>query len=184
MNIRIRALIVGLCALIFACFYWARTVSIINIQVKASKRDDYNDEIVAYDVGCGDPFSDIETAMEILIDDLSDCDSECRDAGSRWSHAFIANSLITLIITLNMICVAIGGSVPLCRCFAAFCAFCVCFAHVPIIVMTAVYRFGPFGRLCALSKRPTFMASSDDAFSTDEWTYSMDGSLLLALWIL
>ena len=111
-----------------------------------------------------------------------DCDSDCQKLGSRWSQIYIVNGVILLLIILNMCCVAIGAYHPVFRCLGAVCAACFCCSQFGMIVATGVFRFSLYGRLCALSKRPTNWTSETEL--DDDWTYEKDGNLILALWIL
>jgi len=181
-QIIVQGFVFGICALVMTGFYWGRTASIMNSQTIA-ERGSFSSDKVAYDVSCGAPFSDQEAANDLLEDISKDCDRDCLNEGSRWSHAFFANAIVTLLITVNMICVCIGAKVPFSRLIASICAFCLCCAHFPIIITTAVYRFRPYGMYCALSERNTYFADTDSD-STDDWTYAKDGALLLALWII
>ena len=108
-----QAICVGLISFIFMAFYWARFSSVDNIQ-KLTK--DYYDltnqdlDFIAYDTGCGAPYSDAQEAANLLIDLAQDCytDEDCRKAGSRWSHIYVSMGTILLLVFLTTICVCIG----------------------------------------------------------------------------
>lgn len=71
------------------------------------------------------------------------------------------------------------------RCIAGCCMSCLCCVHFCTWISVAVYRFRDQGKLCALSKVPTSVTSSDAGTrAEDDWTYEKDGSLILALWVL
>ena len=171
----------GVLCTVLAGFYWARVDSVMKWQSIVTKNSDT--DIIAYDVGCfSGPFSDNEAAAN-LRDDLEDCDKDCQDLGSQWSVVFICNAVIMLLLIINFTCVCFGSRIVMCRLLAAWFACCICCAHFPIIITTAVFRFRPQGALCALSTANTYFAD-DESMPTDDWTYEKDGSLILALWII
>ena len=171
----------GICALVLTGLYWARVDSVMKMQSIAEKFRSVDK--VAYDVGCySGPFSDNQAAVDYQ-EDLKDCDQDCKDAGSQWSTVFFLNGVVTLLLVINFMCVCVGSRVAVVRLLAAWFACCICCAHFPIIITTAVFRFRPQGMLCALSEANTYY-SDDESLPTDDWTYEKDGSLILALWII
>ena len=140
-------------------------------------------DVIAYDVGCfSGPFSDSAAALDYQKD-LEDCDKDCRDLGSQWSVVYICNAVIMTAMLINFVCVCVGSRVAIARLLGAWFACCICCAHFPIIITTAVLRFRPQGMLCALSEANTYFVD-DETKPTDQWTYTSDGSLILALWIM
>ncbi len=89
-----------------------------------------------------------------------------------------------MLIIFNMICVCIGTRKAIARVIASVFASLICCAHFGIIIATAVYRFRPQGRLCALSQRGTSVPADKDEEITDDWTYEKDAALLAALWVI
>lgn len=190
------ALVTAILCLVFAALYLARFNSVVLWQDAAS-----NPDFVVYDTSCyslaavtglsktggvslGDElWTDPEEALSLRNEIAVDCDADCQKLGSRWSVIFILNGILLLLVLLNMCCVGVGAYVPIFRCLGACCAPWCCCAHFAIIVMTGVFRFSLYGRLCALSKGATNWTSKDDA-PDDDWTYEKDGQLILALWIL
>ena len=82
-----------------------------------------------------------------------------------------------------MICVGLGAYYAILRLIGMICASCLCCLQFSFIIVTGVYRFRDYGRLCALSKLWTNQTSTDEP-ADDTWTYAKDGNLILALWIL
>ena len=72
-------------------------------------------------------------------------DKSCRDAGSNWSSVFLANSIVMVAIILNMVCVGLGGSKPVCRLIGAYTAALLCIANLAVIILTAVLRYNAMG---------------------------------------
>ena len=83
-----------------------------------------------------------------------------------------------------MIMIALGTVRPWFNFFAVICTPCICIGHFGIIIITGVYRFGTWGKLCALTKLPTDIPSDPSEPPTDSFTYASDGSLILAFWSL
>ena len=108
-------------------------------------------------------------------------DKACRDAGSNWSSVFLSNAIVLVAIIANMICVGLGGCIPLCRYLGAVCASLLCLVHFAIIVMTGVYRYNSMGVLCSLATGSTNISS--DSINRD-WTYHEDGRLMIFLFII
>ena len=169
-KIIIGASVFGLAAVVIDGFYWARVDSIVNGQSRYEDSPGADDSLVAYDIGCGAPWSDDADAAEILKDFGPDCDSDCQKKGSEWSTAFFANAVIIMLIVFNMICACIGTKKAIARVIASCCACLICCAHFGIIITTAVFRFRPQGQLCALSLRPTSIPADKDSEITDDWT--------------
>ena len=72
-------------------------------------------------------------------------DKDCRDAGSNWSSVFLFNAIIMIAIILNMVCIGLGGCIPLFRMIGAYVAMLICVLHLAVIIMTAVYRYNSMG---------------------------------------
>lgn len=174
----------GVVALIMMSLYWSRagSVDIMQKQCDLVSNNCSDEGVIAYDVNCGAPFTDDAAAFEIMKNG-GDCDEDCKKAGSRWSHAFLANGLILTLMLLNFCCVCCGSKIAIARLCGALCACCICCAHIPIILSTAVYRFRPQGMFCALSERPTFYEEVLKR-PTDQWTYAKDGALILLLFLI
>ena len=140
-----------------------------------------------YDTSCGAPYSDDQEAADLIADLRKDCTSEsCIEAGSRWSHIYGGMGTIMLLIMCSTCCVCIGAYKPIFRCIAGCAMNCLCCAHFGMWIATAVYRFRPYGKLCALSKVWTNYTSTDllsTDYYDDSWTYEKDGSLILGLWV-
>ena len=143
------AVCVGICTLIFCALYFARLNSANILQTRTQ---DYNDafglgdlDYIVYDSYCRPPYSDAVEAAKIALDLAADCDKDCREAGSRWSHVYASMGTIMLIILLSTICVCIGVYKPVLRCVASCCMSCMCCVHFCTWIAVAVYRFRPQG---------------------------------------
>ena len=82
-----------------------------------------------------------------------------------------------------MICVGLGAFNAWLRLFGMCSASCLCCLHFAFIIVTGVYRFRDYGKLCALNKLYTNQTSTDEP-ANDDWTYEKDGTLILSLWII
>lgn len=145
-----------------------------------------HEEYNCYNVGCNLLGGDIETfpdAIEAARDGIDYCgdDAECYKGGNNWSKIFLANGILLILVVVNMLVIIKGTMTPIFRLVGAWLAAALCLAHFGIVIYTAVYRFYPGGRICALDNTPTG-ASGDEV--EDTWTYKKDASLMLALWIL
>ena len=149
------AVCVGICTLIFCALYFARLNSVNILQTRTQNlRDTYGGgdlEVIVYDTYCIAPYSDPVEAAKLAADLFADCDKDCRDAGSRWSHIYASMGFIMLFVCLATICVCIGAFKPMLRCIASCCMTCLCCAHFCTWIAVAVYRFRPQGQICALS---------------------------------
>ena len=85
--------------------------------------------------------------------------------------------------TCGALMVLCGLNHAVCRCCAAWLLSLVCITNVGVFITTAVWRFGPAGKLCSMNIAPTFQGNLKDD-TEDTWTYEKDGQLILALWIL
>ena len=134
-----------------------------------------------YDSNCitGGKFPDDADVQEIIdlrkdFQDACDNDMDCIKKGSRWSSIFLANGFVMFLATCGALMVLCGLNHAVCRCCAAWVLSVVCLANVGVFISTAVMRFGPAGKLCAMNIAPTFQGNlKDDA--TDVWTYEKDG---------
>ena len=138
-------------------------------------------DYIAYDKQCGPPYDDIEYVNELSTG--FDCDRDCRDTGTRFSHVLISNGVLMMLIMVNFICVGIGNFYTVCRMVGALTALCLAFTHFIILLATAVYRLRTFGLICAESMTPTYLSQAGKT-ATDGWTMKKDADLILALWIM
>ena len=53
-------------------------------------------------------FDDTERARELVTAILEDCDSDCIESGTHWSHVFVVNAVILMLLGINMICIIAG----------------------------------------------------------------------------
>ena len=181
-------------SILFWAFYFARYDSTDKMQTRFNnamkkaglKKIDYS----IYDANCltGGKFPDDADAQEILdlrkeILDGCDNDKDCIEKGSRWSSIYLANGFVMFLTTCGAIMVLCGLNHAICRCCAAWLLSLVCITNFGVFITTAVWRFGPAGKLCAMNIAPTFQGNLKDE-TEDSWTYEKDGQLILALWIL
>ena len=145
-----QAICLGVISLIFCALYYARLDSVAKIQTIAEDARDAlvsagipapEVDYIAYDIGCGAPFSDDAEAAKLAIDIAKDCDADCLKLGSRWSHVYASMGTIMLIVLLTTICVCVGAYKPALRCIASCCMTCLCCAHFCTFIAVAVYRF-------------------------------------------
>ena len=138
-----KACLFGVGAVVLAGLWLARFNSAMQAQIRYEKVQGVTENIVIYDVGCYiGPYSDHEKAEE-LASHSRDClmDKDCRDKGSSWSYVFIANGALMVCLAFDMICIGFGAFKPTIKVIGAGFASCLCFAHLAILIATAVYRF-------------------------------------------
>ena len=118
--ILIFALVNACICLIFGSLYLSRFDAAMTIQERAEIRDGHPiykgpaaDRIMYDTLSCAGPYSDPETVHEISIS--MDCDSDCRKEGSRWSHVFLSNGLLMMMLMTNLLCVSCGVQSVICR---------------------------------------------------------------------
>ena len=111
-------------------------------------------------------------------------DKECADLGTRWTTIFLMNAILLLIISVNMIFVAVGAFKPVFRCIGAWSACVICPAHLAIIIVSFIIRFSHSGRACSLSLEATNWPSADPLDSNDFWTFKKDAQLILGILII
>ncbi len=80
-NIIIGASVFGLSAVIFDGLYWARVDSIVKGQERYEDAGG-DDDIVGYDVSCGEPWSDPQEAQDLIDEYGPDCGKSCRERGT------------------------------------------------------------------------------------------------------
>jgi len=138
----VSGLVFGVLVVILSGIYWGRIHSIVKQQRQALQAPYYDSRIIAYDVGCGEPFSSPQEAadMEVVLTGNS-CDFNCRSQGSRWSHAFALNATVCLLLITNFICICLGSHDAKWRLCTSISACCLCCGHIGVLVATGVYRF-------------------------------------------
>ena len=134
-------------AIVIAGLWIARLDSAMQAQNRYTAVSGVNKPIMIYDVACYvGPFRNDESVAEVA-EDAKDClqDKDCRDAGSNWSGVFLFNAIIMIALILNMVCIGLGGCIPLFRIIGAYAAMLLCVLHLVVIIMTAVYRYNAMG---------------------------------------
>merc|ERR1712060_231376 len=185
--------------LVFASLNFARFASVQNIQT--ANQDLYDElgrgdlEYNVYDTAClssslgGIPedkrreATGYYTVWKYAEDECND-NEDCWKRGTQWSHLFIANGMLYLLYSINMLIVGIGAWKPMARVIgAAMAPFMWCF-NIAMIITTGIYRFRAPGKLCNLSEAGTNAPGTDVEDWNDDWTYRKDGALIFSLWVI
>jgi len=108
-------------------------------------------DVVAYDLEC--LFLDPNTQGKVISDTdeykkqqekisyLSECDEDCRKAGTQWSVVYTMQGSLMVLLIINMIIVAVGAYKAPARLVGGLCGCCLCCIHLIWIIVTAVIRF-------------------------------------------
>ena len=170
MQILVSAIAAGVVCLVFMGLYFARFDSVARYQADLEDEYPdalwrvtnyqggdvstiYKKDVVAYDLEClfanpADPAqakyisdtTEYRKQQEELAK-FSECDEDCRKAGTQWSVVYTMQGSLMVLLLVNMIIVAVGAYKAPARLIGGLCGCCLCCIHLIWIIVTAVIRF-------------------------------------------
>lgn len=86
-------------------------------------------------------WADAEKVFDLMLDLKADCNSECMDAGTGWSHIMLGNGILMIFIFCNLGCIIVGRIRAIWRLMASYLGLLLCIGHIGILVSAGMFLF-------------------------------------------
>ena len=142
----------------------------------------FDNDVVYYDVAWydtpSDKYTDLSKAKEYYKELEDNCDTDCLEAGNRWSTIFVFTGTTLIFVAVVHVVLIIGIISHRSRIIGIIVSTVVSCVHLASIITTGVFRFNTMGKLSALSQMQT------DPKDQNSKTYESVATLIVWLWVL